>query len=126
MTEALRAIVFAGAALGGTFAWISIRTTRMMPGTPEQLVAQFRLAQFGALLLALTAGTYIGFAAAHEQRPGIGLDVALTVGFFVAATTALAQDPREALTILAGAFVAHALIDIMHRPGLLPAGIAPR
>jgi hypothetical protein len=30
------------------------------------------------------------------------------------------------LTILALAFAAHAVVDIAHRPGLLPDGIAPR
>jgi hypothetical protein len=38
----------------------------------------------------------------------------------------LITDPRQGLTVLALAFAAHAVIDIAHRPGLLPDGIAPR
>jgi hypothetical protein len=35
------------------------------------------------------------------------------------------REPRAALMLLAGAFAGHALLDIAHRPGLLPV-IAPR
>jgi hypothetical protein len=30
------------------------------------------------------------------------------------------------LTIIALAFAAHAIVDVAHRPGLLPEGLAPR
>ena len=70
-----------------------------------------------ALLLALTAGAYIGLAVAHEAQPGVGFDVALAVGFFVVAAATLVRDPRQALTILALAFAAHAVLDVAHRPG---------
>ena len=126
MSEALRAVAFASFALGVTVAWQSVRTARIDPGSPGRLVSEFRLVQFAALLLVLAAGAYVGFAAGNEQRPGSGLDIAFAVGFFVVAATALTRDPREALTILALAFGAHALVDIMHRPGLLPADIVPR
>ena len=89
-------------------------------------MSELRLAQFAALLLTLAAGAYVGIAAVHETRLGIGLDVALAVGFFVVAVVTLVRDPRPALTTLALAFVAHALVDVMHRPGLLPEGVAPR
>jgi hypothetical protein len=80
-----------------------------------------------ALLLAMSAGAYIGLAVAHEARPGVGLDVALAVGFFVVAATTLVRDPRHALTVLALAFAAHAVLDVAHRPGWpLPDGMAPR
>ena len=80
-----------------------------------------------ALLLAMSAGAYIGFAVAREARPGVGLDIALAVGFFVVAATTLVRDPHQALTILALAFAAHAVLDVAHRPGwLLPEAMAPR
>jgi uncharacterized membrane protein len=80
-----------------------------------------------ALLLALTAGPYIGFAVINESQPGVGFDVAFAIGFFVVAAATLVWDPRQALTILALAFAAHALLDIAHRPGWpLPDGVAPR
>ena len=36
------------------------------------------------------------------------------------------RDPRQALTIVALAFAAHAVLDVAHRPGVLPEGVAPR
>jgi hypothetical protein len=126
MTEALRTVVvaFAGLALG--LGWYAFRTAAVPTSSPDRLVAELRLAQFAALLLSMTAGAYIGFAVTRETQPGVGLDVALAVGFLVVAATTLVRDPRQALTILALAFAAHAVVDIAHRPGLLPEGIAPR
>lgn len=79
-----------------------------------------------ALLLTLTAGAYIGFAVVRENQPGVGLDIALAIGFLVAAGFTMLRDPRQALTIVAVAFAAHALVDVAHRPGLLPDALAPR
>lgn len=126
MTEGLRTIGVAAAALAAGFTWQSIRTASISTASPERLVSELRLAQFAALLLTLTAGAYIGIAAAHESRLGIGLDIALAVGFFVVGAITLVRDPRQALTILALAFAAHAVLDVGHRPGLLPEGVAPR
>jgi hypothetical protein len=124
-TEGLRTIVVAAAALAAGFTWQSARTAVISTASPERLVSELRLAQFGALLLTLTAGAYIGIAAGHEARLGIGIDVALALGFFVVAAFTLLRDPRQALTALALAFAAHALVDVAHRPGLLPEDVAP-
>jgi predicted MPP superfamily phosphohydrolase len=126
-TEALRtaAIAFAGLAAGLTV--LAIRTAAIPVNAPERLIAELRLAQIAALLLVMAAGAYVGLAVAHEARPGVGLDIALAVGFFVVAATTLVRDPRQALTILALAFAAHAVVDVGHRPGwLLPDAVAPR
>jgi hypothetical protein len=126
-TEALRtaAIAFAGLAAGLTV--LAIRTAAIPVNAPERLIAELRLAQIAALLLVMTAGAYVGLAVAHEARPGVGLDIALAVGFFVVAAATLVRDPRQALTILALAFAAHAVVDVAHRPGwLLPDAVAPR
>jgi hypothetical protein len=113
--------------LGAALTWQAIRATMVPVSSPERLVAELRLAQMAALLLALSAGAYIGLAVAHEAEPGVGVDIALTVGFFVTAAATLVRDPRQALTILALAFAAHAILDVAHRPGwLLPDGMAPR
>jgi hypothetical protein len=79
-----------------------------------------------ALLLALTAGAYIGFAVVRENEPGVGFDIAFAVGFVLAAAVAMVRDPRQALTIVALAFAAHAVLDVAHRPGFLPEALAPR
>jgi hypothetical protein len=79
-----------------------------------------------ALLLTLTAGAYIGFAVTRENQPGVGFDVALAIGFLLVAAITMVRDPRQALTIVALAFAGHAIIDVLHRPGLLPDGLTPR
>lgn len=126
MTEAFRTSLIAFLALSAGFTWQSLKTTLIPVSSPERLVAELRLAQIAALLLALVGGAYIGFAVANEARPGTGVDVALAVGFFLVAATTLVRDPRQALTILALAFAAHAVVDVAHQPGLLPDGVAPR
>lgn len=126
MSEGLRTVAVAFVGLAAGFTWHALRTTTIPPSSPDRLVSELRLAQFAALLLSLTAGAYIGFAVAHDAQPGVGFDIAFAVGFLVVAASTLITDPRQGLTVLALAFAAHALIDVAHRPGLLPDGIAPR
>ncbi len=127
MTEAFQTILVAFTLIGIGVTWQTIRTAGVPVNSPDRLVSELRLAQLAALLLVLAAGVYIGLAVAHEAQPGVGFDVALAVGFFVVAAATLVRDPRQALTILALAFAAHAVLDVAHRPGWpLPDGIAPR
>ena len=126
MSEALRTVAVAFGALVVGVAWQSFRTARIPTSSPERLVSELRLAQLAALLLVMSAGAYIGFAVASETRVGVGFDIALALGFFIVAAATMLRDPRHALTILALAFAAHAVVDVAHRPGLLPDGIAPR
>ena len=126
MSEAFRTALIAFLALGAGFTWQAIKTALIPVSSPERLVAELRLAQMAALLLSMVGGAYIGFAAGHEFQSGVGADIAIAVGFFLAAATTLVRDPRQALTILALAFAAHAVVDVAHRPGWLPDGIAPR
>ena len=125
-TEALRAIIVAFLALGAALAWLSVGAARTPIASPERLVAEFRTLRFASLLLALTAGTSIGLAAARDQIPAGALDVSFAVGFFVVAAIALTKDPPQALMLLAAGFGLHALLDIAHRPGLLSPDLAPR
>lgn len=127
MTEGFRTVVVAFTALGAGLTWLSFRTAAIPVSSADRLVSELRLAQLAALLLALSAGAYVGFAVSHEAQTGVGFDVALAIGFFVAGATTLVREPRQALMILALAFAAHAVVDVAHRPGwLLPEGMAPR
>ena len=126
MSEALRTVLVAFGALGAGLAWQSIRTASIPAASPERLIAELRLAQMAALLLTLSAGAYIGFGVTRENEPGVGLDIALAVCFLLIAAVTMLRDPRQALTIVALAFAAHAVVDIGHRPGLLPDALAPR
>lgn len=126
MSEALRTMLVAFGALAAGFTWQAARAATIPASDPHRLVAELRLAQLAALLLTLAAGAYIGFAVVREHDPGVGLDIALAIGFLVVSAWTMMKDPRQALTILALAFAAHALVDILHRPGLLPEALAPR
>jgi hypothetical protein len=126
LSEALRTVVVAFGGLAILFTWQSIRTAAIPTSSPQRLVEELRLAQVAALLLALTAGAYIGFAVVRENEPGVGFDIALAVGFLLVAALTMVRDPRQALTIIALAFAAHAVLDVAHRPGLLPDALAPR
>lgn len=126
MSEALRTVLIAFGALGLGLAWQSLRTAAIPTASPERLIAELRLSQMAALLLTLSAGAYIGFAVGRENDPGVALDIALSVGFMLVAAVTMLRDPRQALTIVALAFAAHAVVDIAHRPGLLPDALAPR
>ena len=126
MSEALRTVLIAFGALAAGLAWQSVRTAAIPTAAPERLIAEVRLAQMAALLLTLSGGAYIGFAVGREHDPGISLDIALAVGFLLVAAVTMLRDPRQALTIVALAFAAHAVVDIAHRPGLLPEALAPR
>jgi hypothetical protein len=116
----------AAAALVSGVGVLALRALQLPAPAPDRLVAELRLAQGAALVLALTAGAWLGLAANAGDRPGMTLEVALAMGFFLAATVAPFRDPREALTILAVGFGAHAVADVMHRPGLLADGVAPQ
>jgi hypothetical protein len=126
MSEGFRTVVFASTALAAGLTWLSARTASIAATSPQRLVAELRLAQMAALLLTLIAGAYIGLAVIRENEPGVGLDIALAVGFMIVAAWTMMRDPRQALTVLALAFAAHAIVDIAHRPGLLPDALAPR
>ena len=126
VTEGLRTVLVGFVALGAGLTWQSLRTAGIPVSSPERLIAELRLAQVAALMLTLSAGAYLGLAVVHESVPGVGFDVAIAIGFFVVAAATLVRDPRQALTILALAFAAHAVLDMAHGGWLLPDGIAPR
>jgi hypothetical protein len=126
VTEGFRTTLVAFVALAVGLTWQSVRASMVPVSSPDRLVAELRFAQIAALLLCMSAGAYVGLAVAHEAQLGVGFDVALAVGFFVMAAATLVRDPHQALTMLAFAFAAHAVLDVAHRPGWpLPDGMAP-
>ena len=62
MTEAARTVAVAFVGLAAGLTWYAFRTASIPTTSPDRLVAELRLSQFAALLLALIAGAYIGFA----------------------------------------------------------------
>ena len=125
MTEAFRATFVGAAGLGLALGWLAWRVSRLDVRAPDRLVLELRLAQFSALLLVLAAGIYMGLALAHEATPGTGLDVAIAIGFFVAAGVVTTWEPTQALTALAMAWGAHVLVDLAHIVDLMPSTVVP-
>lgn len=125
MSDTFLTLVAAAVVIAAGFTWQGFRAAAIPIASPERLIAELRLAQIAALILATTTGAYIGFAVAHEARPGAGIHVALAIGFFLAAATTLVRDPRQALTILALAFATHAVVDVAHGPGAIIPGVTP-
>ncbi len=125
LNDADLALIVACAVMALALIRLSLAASRADPSAPDRLVAELRLAQFAALVLVLTAGVYVGFALAHGTSPGSGIDVALAVGFLVLASVAVTQEPGDALTVLALAFAAHAVVDLLHGAGTLPSDALP-
>ncbi len=125
MTDGARALLVAGIALAIILVRLALAAVRADPDSPARLVAELRLAQFAAMMLTLSAGTYVGFALAQESAAGSGMDVALAVGFLIGASIAVTRDPRPALTLLALAFAAHAGVALLHGAGILPSESMP-
>ena len=126
MTEASRTILIAAVSIAAGMTWHGVRTAAIPVASPDRLIAELRLAQIAALVLMATARAYVGFAITHETEPGVGLDIALALGFGIVAAVTLVRDPRQGLTLLALAFAAHAVLDVAHRPGVLPVDVTPR
>ena len=125
MTEAMLAFVFSAVILGGGVVWLATVAVRAEATDPDRLVSELRLAQYAALLLAATATVYIGFALAHDEARASGLVIALVTGFFLVAAVVATWEPGRALTALALAWGAHALLNLAHAADLLPAAIVP-
>jgi hypothetical protein len=118
----LTAAVLSAATLA-TFAW---RLLAVDPDEPARLIGELRLAQWAAVLLAATGAISIGLALGHMAVPMANWDAAIGILFIGIAGFILQRDPREALLILAAAFVVQALVNIAHRPGWLTPDLAPR
>lgn len=125
MSDGGIALALTTLALAALMAWMSARVVALPANTPQRLVGELRLAQLAGLVLCLVAGAAGGMAIAQLAVPGAGITLALAAGFLLVASNAILRDPHEALTLLAVAFLAHAIVDILHRPGWLPELIIP-
>lgn len=119
----LMTVAVLAASAAGFYTW---KIVQLDPSGPQRLIALLRLAQWSALLLGASGAVSIGLAVAQEAMPSGTIDVTAGVAFVLIGGLVLNREPREALLLAAGGFVAHALVDIAHRPGLLEPGLAPR
>ncbi len=130
-SEPVRGLLLVSLALIAGTGWMALRALRLPAIAPDRLVAELRLAQFAALVLALTAGSSLGLVAAADLQSAalpvgqVSTEVMFALGWMAIAAIATIRDPREALTLLAIAFGAHALFDVSHRPDLLGDHLSP-
>lgn len=126
MSEGFRAVLVLALGAAAVLVRLAWQAARTPASDGTRLVAEFRVIRLAAIMLAATGAIYIGFAVAREQATGAAVEIALAAGFIALAAVAMTRDPRQALAMLALGFVAHALLDIAHRPGLLSPEFAPR
>ena len=125
MTDAVLSFAVVFLAFGTSVAWLSLGAWRAEPISGQRLVAELRLAQFAALLLALAAAVPMGFALGHDEVPGTSIVVAIAAGCFAVAALVITWEPVRALTALAVGWGAHAMAGLAHGAGLLPSEIVP-
>lgn len=125
MSDGVIALALTAVALLLPLAWSAWRLIREPLDSPARIVGELRLAQLSALVVVFLAAAHAGLAAARVEIPGAGLEIALAVGFLAFASTATFREPPEALTWIGVAFLVHAVLDTLHRPGLLPDAIVP-
>lgn len=125
MSDGSIALALTAVALVLPLAWRLWLLAREPHDSPQRLVGELRLAQMAAMVLVFVTAGHAGLAVARLEVPGAGLEIALAVGFFVFASTAMLREPPEALSWLSLAFLGHAVLDVLHRPGLLPEAIVP-
>lgn len=119
-SETARALLGGALTLVFALAALTWQTMRIPPHAPSRLIAELRLAQAAAVILAFSAAFPAGVATAAPS-PVAALDMACGVLLCGLALMTLVRDARAALGWLAGAFVARAALDALHLPGWLPA-----
>jgi len=95
------------------------QTVRIPGHAPHRVVAELRLAQAAAVLLAFSAAFLAGLGAS-APGPVAALDMACAVLVAGLALMTLVRDPRAALAWIAAAFLGRAVLDLAHLLGWLP------
>lgn len=122
-SEAARALLLGTATLVLALAYLTLQTLRVPARHPSRLIAELRLAQAAAVLLAFSSALMAGLASARDQVPAASLDVAMAVLWCGLALMTLVRDARSALAWLAAAFVGRAAFDLVHVAGWLPGAV---
>lgn len=125
MSEAQRALAVAALGVLAVLARLAYHAARAS-SPAERLVEEFRLIRFATLILAATGGAGVGLAVVQENLTGTAFEIMVAAAVVALAAIAAMRDPRQALTMISLGFVGHALVDIAHRPGLLPPALGPR
>lgn len=123
-SEASRALLGGAVTLVLALAVLTVQTLRIPGHAPHRVLAELRLAQAAAVLLAFSSAFLAGMAAS-APGPVVALDMAVAVLACGVALMTLVRDPRAALAWLGAAFVGRACLDLGHALGWLPPVAAP-
>jgi hypothetical protein len=126
VTDTARLLLTIAALSAVVMAALTWNVLRGESASPARLIAQLRVSQWAAVMLAAVGGISIGLSVAAEAVPSATLDVTIGAVLVLAAAAVIQREPRVALIIAATAFVAHALTDLAHRPGWLSPDLSPR
>jgi hypothetical protein len=126
MTDTARVLLAAAVLSVSAFAAFAWRVARTDPSQPERLIGELRLAQWAAVLLASVGSAALGFAAAQPAVSLGTIDVTIAVTYVLLGGLILLREPRAGLLVAALGFLAHALLDLAHRPGWLSDELMPR
>lgn len=124
MSDPVRVLLLAAVLSGVAVSSLAWSVSRFDPASPERLVGELRLARWAAILLAAVGAISIGLALDDRGFTG-NTDIALAVMFVGTAGLVLQREPREGLFLAALAFIAHALVNLAHRPGWLSSEVVP-
>jgi drug/metabolite transporter (DMT)-like permease len=126
VTDAARTLLVACVLSAAAATMFLGRLRRLDADSPQRRIGELRAANAAAVLLAAVAAATIGFSIAHAGAATAALEMALAFLFLGAAGAMFFRDPREALLIAAIALLAHAAVDLAHRPGALSTDLIPR
>ncbi len=126
MTDAARTLLVACALSAAAATMFVLRLRRMDPDSPERRIGELRASNAATLVLAATGAATIGFSVANAAAATAALEMALAFLFVGTAGWMFFREPREALLIAAVALLAHAALDLAHRPGGLSTELFPR
>ena len=126
MTDTARVLLTAAILSGATLSAFAWRIVHIEAELPDRLIGELRLAQWAAVFLAAVGAIHIGLAIAATVVVTANADAAIGVIVVGIAGISLQREPRESLLLVSVAFMAHALVDLAHRPGWLSPAIEPR
>ena len=126
VTDAARTLLVACALSAAAATMFVARLRRMDADSPERRIGELRAANAAALLVAATGAATIGFSVVNAAALTAAMELAIAFLFLGAAGWMFFREPRAALLIAALALVAHALVDLAHRPGMLSTELFPR
>lgn len=122
-SEAGRALLAGAVTLVTALAVLAWQTVRIPGHAPHRVVAELRLAQAAAVLLAFSAAFLAGLGAS-APGPVAALDMACAVLACGVALMTLVRDPRSGLAWLGAAFLGRVILDVAHLLAWLPV-VAP-